>query len=709
MSRNIRRIKLLGATCVAFSLSAPHLHAQAISPSLNIAANDIGGTVAGQNGPEAGVWVIAETTDLPTRFRKIVVTDDKGQFLLPDMPKANYSVWVRGYGLADSQRQQSAAGAKLSLTASPVASAAAAAEIYPPIYWFSMLHVPKKEEFPLENMKSQEAWLNTIKSGACQSCHALGTPGMRTIKKELGEFKTASDAWARRLQSGSASNLMARDITRLDTEKALDLFGDWTTRIAAGELPFAKPERPSGIARNVVISTWDWSRPTAYLHDEVATDRRDPTVNAHGKLYGSAEDSTDFMPVLDPEKAVASEVKHPVRDPKTPNTKDNPFAPSPWWGPTPIWDSQTIDHNPMMDEKGRIWSTPRIRPAANPAFCKEGSDHPSAKAFPLKESGRQLSLFDPESGKFTLIDTCFSTHHLNFAMDANQTLWTSTGVVGPGVIGWLDRKMFEETGDEAKSQGWTPFIVDTNGNGKRDEYVAPDQPVDPSKDKRVIVNPYAVAVSPSDGAVWGTSIGYPGYIVRVAPGADPTHTALTEIYQPPLPGYGPRGGDVDLDGVYWVALSSGHLASFDRGKCKVSNGPVAASGTHCPEGWTLHQLPGPQLRDVKDGGSAEAPYYVWIDWYDTFGLGKNVPIVMGNLNSSILPFVDGKFINIVVPYPMGFFAKNVDGRIDDPKAGWKGKALWSTNGTRTNFHLEGGTSNRPTAVRFQLRPDPLAH
>jgi hypothetical protein len=197
--------------------------------------------------------------------------------------------------------------------------------------------------------------------------------------------------------------------------------------------------------------------------------------------------------------------------------------------------------------------------------------------------------------------------------------------------------------------------------------------------------------------------------VRVAPGADPTHTALTEIYQPPLPGYGPRGGDVDLDGVYWVALSSGHLASFDRGKCKVSNGPVAASGTHCPEGWTLHQLPGPQLRDVKDGGSAEAPYYVWIDWYDTFGLGKNVPIVMGNLNSSILPFVDGKFINIVVPYPMGFFAKNVDGRIDDPKAGWKGKALWSTNGTRTNFHLEGGTSNRPTAVRFQLRPDPLAH
>src|SRR5947209_11954891 len=317
MSGKTSKIAFVGAACLTWAWWAHHVHAQAVSPSLNIAASDIGGTVTGQNGPEAGVWVIAETTDLPTRFRKIVVTDEKGQFVLPDMPKATYSVWVRGYGLADSLRARAAPGATVHLNAPPAASAAAAAEIYPPIYWFSMLHVPAREEFPLENMKSQEAWLNTIKSGACRSCHALGTPGMRTIRKELGDFKTASDAWARRLQSGSASNLMARDISRLDTEKALELFGDWTTRIAAGELPFAKPERPSGIARNVVISTWDWSRPTAYLHDEVATDRRDPTVNAHGKLYGSAEDSTDFMPILDPEKAVASEVKHPVRDPKT--------------------------------------------------------------------------------------------------------------------------------------------------------------------------------------------------------------------------------------------------------------------------------------------------------------------------------------------------------------------------------------------------------
>jgi hypothetical protein len=140
----------------------------------------------------------------------------------------------------------------------------------------------------------------------------------------------------------------------------------------------------------------------------------------------------------------------------------------------------------------------------------------------------------------------------------------------------------------------------------------------------------------------------------------------------------------------------------------VLNGPAVATGTHCPEGWTFYPLPGPQMRDVKDPGSAEASYYAWVDRFDIFGLGKDVPIAMGNQNSSILALVNGKFVNITVPYPMGFFAKNVDGRFDDPNAGWKGKELWSTYGQRTMFHLEGGKANRPKAVRFQLRPDPLA-
>jgi hypothetical protein len=268
--------------------------------------------------------------------------------------------------------------------------------------------------------------------------------------------------------------------------------------------------------------------------------------------------------------------------------------------------------------------------------------------------------------------------------------------------------MYEETGDEVRSQGWSPFVLDTNGNGRRDAYVEPGQPADPTRDTRIAANLYSVGYSPKDGSIWGTQLGFPGRAVRVAPGADPTHTSLTEVYEPPFPGYGPRGGDIDRNGVFWASLASGHLGKFDRSKCKGPlNGPKA-TGRHCPEGWTLYRFPGPQFKGVEDDGSAEASYYVWIDQHNTFGLGANVPIATGNMSDSYFALVDGKFVTIRVPYPMGFFAKWGEGRIDDPNAGWKGRSLWATSSTRTVFHNEGGKENRPQVVRFQLRPDPLA-
>ena len=689
---------------------------QTTAEAVRIGDNDLGGVVTSANGPEAGVWVIAETTELATKFAKIVVTDDRGRYVMPDLPKANYSVWVRGYGLIDSPNVQTTPGKLVNLSAAVAPSATAAAQYYPAVYWYSMLKIPDKSQFSglqrdenmPENLTSQPQWLNQLKTTGCMSCHAIGTIGTRTIPKELGHFNSSAEAWERRIQSGQAMTQMINVINRLDSKLAFQLFGDWTDRIAKGELPFVQPARPQGVERNVVLTLWDWSRPTAYLHDEISTDRRNPTLNANGKLIGTTEESTDFLPILDPVRNIATEVKHPVRDPKTPSSNDNPMAPSPYWGEAPIWDSQTSTHNPMMDEKGRVWITARVRPPANPDFCKKGSDHPSAKVFPVEEANRHLSMYDPATGKFTLISTCFPTHHLIFAEDANNTVWTSAGGPQTPVVGWLNRKVFEETGDEQKAQGWTPLILDTNGNGKRDDYVEPNQPVDPTKDKRVVAGLYSVAVNPVDGTVWGTSLGYPGYVVRVDPGPDPTHTALAEIYEPPFPGYGPRGGDIDRKGVFWTSLASGHLASFDRGKCKVLNGPTA-TGKHCPEGWTLYPFPGPQFKDVTESGSAEASYYTWVDQFDTFGLGKNVPIATGNMNDALLALVDGKFVVLRVPYPIGYFTKWMDGRIDDPNTGWKGKELWTTYSTRTMFHLETGKGTLPKVVRFQLRPDPLAH
>jgi hypothetical protein len=679
-------------------------------------AADLGGVVIGAGVPEAGVWVIAETSDLPTKFAKIVVTDDQGRYLVPDLPPASYSVWVRGYGLIDSPKVKASPGERVDLRSVPAPSAAYAADYYPAIYWYSMLRIPDRGQFPgtgekgngiAETYRTQGEWLNTVKTNGCNSCHALGTHGTRTIPKALGSFPSSFDAWARRIASGQAMTTMTSVVGRLGP-RSLSLWADWTDRIAAGELPHSAPRRPEGVERNLVLTLWDWSTPTGYMHDLIGTDKRKPTVNPYGKLYGSTEESSDDFPVLDPKTNAATSVRHPVRDPKTPSSKSAPMAPSPYWGEKPIWDSRTSTHNPMMDERGRVWFTARVRPPENPAFCRKGSSHPSAQAVPLERASRHLSMYEPSTGKFTLISTCFPTHHLIFAEDADQTLWTSSGATASGVLGWLNRRLFEETGDEQRAQGWTPFVLDTNGNGRRDDYVEAKAPVDPKKDKRVMIGLYAVAVNPQDGSIWGTSLGFPGYVVRVAPGPDPTHTALTEIYEPPFPGYGPRGGDIDRNGVYWVSLSSGHLGEFDRRKCKVLNGPTA-TGRHCPEGWTLHPFPGPQFAGVGETGSAESSYFTWVDQFDALGLGRNVPYATGNLNEALLALVDGEFVTLRVPYPNGFYTKWAEGRIDDPAAGWKGRALWATFATRAMFHLEGGTANRPKVVRFQLRPDPLAH
>ena len=650
--------------------------------------------------------MIAETTDLPTRYIKSVVTDDQGRYVIPDLPKANYEVFARGYGLLDTAKVRSEPGKVVNFTAK-TASPKDAAEIYPAIYWYSMLKVPAKGEFPVGNVKSQPEWLNVVKTNGCFTCHSLGNKATRTIPAVFADMKS-EDAWARRILSGQAMNSMATAIGRVDTQRAIKEFAGWTDRIAAGELPAAKPQRPQGRERNVVITQWDFSDPKHYLHDIVSTDKRKPTLNPNGLIYGAVENSSDMIPVLDPVNHRASSFQMPVRDPKAHNFKDDPMSPSPYWGTEPIWQGQTTTHNPMYDDKGRVWWTSRVGQPPNPDFCKQGSDHPSAKVFPLATSTRHLSMLDPKTGKVTLVRTCYPTHHLIFAEDANNTLWMSAGGPASGVLGWLDTKKFDETGDEAASQGWTPIVIDTNGNGKRDEYVEPNQPVDPSKDKRIVGALYGIGVNPQDGTIWGSVLTFPGYVIRVDPGSNPSQTALAEIYEPPLPGYGPRGFDIDRNGIAWVPLASGHMGKFDRSKCKVLRGPETATGRHCPEGWTLYPFPGPQLQGLNETGSAEASYYTWVDQFDTFGLGANVPWATGNANESLMALVDGQWLNFVVPYPLGFYAKWMDGRIDDPSGGWKGKGVWATYGTRTPFHLETGKGTRPKVVKFQLRPDPLA-
>jgi hypothetical protein len=678
--------------------------------------NEIAGVVTGPHGPEAGVWVIAETTELPTKFAKIVVTDDRGRYLLPDLPTADYSVWVRGYGLVDSPKRHGVPGRRLDLTAVPAPNEAAAAQYYPAIYWYSMLKIPEASQFggksAIPAPVTQQEWITTIKNRDCVGCHQLGQLATRTIPAAFSGMPS-EQAWMRRVQSGQAAESMINPLAGKLGGVPFKYFADWTDRIAKGELPHAKPPRPQGVERNIVITEWEWGSASTYLHDEISTDKRNPTVNAYGRIFGSPEYSTDDIPILDPKSNTVTTFKVPVRDKDMPESlgpghaaMEKPMAPSAYWGDQKIWSNRINNHNSMFDGQGRLWLTAAVRGVADPDFCKKGSDQPSAQLFPLQQSHRQLGMLDPKTMKYTFVDTCFEDHHLQFGFDADDTLWMSGG--GP-VLGWLNTKTFDETGDAAKAQGWTAYVLDTNGNGKRDDYVEPNQPVDPSKDKRINGGFYAVMPSPADGSIWGTVgvFGGAGGVVRVALGNDPPATAISEVYNVPLPGFGPRGGDIDSKGVVWVSLGSGHLGSFDRRKCKGPlNGPNA-TGNQCPEGWSFFQYPGPGFAGIGKN-SAEASYYSWVDQHNTLGLGNDVPISTGNENDALLALVDGKWAILRVPYPLSFYAKGLDGRIDDPKAGWRGRGLWTTSGDRTPWLKEGGKGAKPLVFHFQLRPDPLA-
>jgi hypothetical protein len=735
----MRAANFLLFSCVMALALAGHLLAQQ-SQKLRVKSDEIGGVVSSANGSEAGVWVIAETTDLATGYIKEVVTDDQGRYLIPALPQATYTVWARGYGLVDSPKVRTHPGRPIDLKPSIAPDPAAAAQYYPANYWYALIKAPKESEFPgtgpqgngiSTNIKTQGQWLHLIKTDSCESCHQLGNAYTRNIPALFSHFDSPAAAWMRRLQSGQAGKAMMGGLAQLGPERATAEFGDWTTRIAHGEIPTEAPPRPGGVERNIVITQWDWADPKAYLHDEISSDKRDPEVNAHGLIYGSAEESRDYMPVLDPVHSAASQVKVPYRDPDTPG-QPKPMQRSAFWGDEAIWDSHTTVHNPMFDERGRVWITSRIRASQNPAFCRAGSDLISAKLTPVATSGRQLAVYDPATKRLSLIDTCFGTHHLVFASDANNTLWTSSGG-GGGVVGWLNTRMWDQTHDAAKSQGWTALVLDTNGNGKRDPYFVTEQKVvtapsgeslgissvlngrgDATHDTRLNAAFYGITVGP-DGMIWGSVLGFPGGIVRLNPGPNPPETALAEYYEvpwhnpkAPVWGFSPRGMDIDGNNVVWVALASGHFASFDRGKCKGRlNGPEA-TGQHCPEGWTLYPTPGPNFHNVTGSGSADSHYYDWVDRFDTLGLGKNTPIITGNGSDSLLALVNGKFIIMRVPYPLGFFAKGMDGRIDDPSAGWKGKGVWTTWGTRTPFHSETGKGTTSKVVHVQIRPTPLA-
>jgi hypothetical protein len=678
----------------------------------SIGADDIGGTVRSSRGPEAGIWVIAETTDLGTRYAKIVVTDDQGRFLIPGLPSANYSVWTRGYGLVDSPKVQSTPGKRLALTAVIAPSPQAAAQYYPADYWYSLLHVPPKSDFPGTgpsgngidpSMKSQDYWINHYKTN-CNVCHQLGDKATRLIEKNFAKvapYDSDSEAWGLRTLVGQDGAGMSALFNQPGRKVATETFGNWTERVEAGEVPPAPP-RPQGVERNIVITEWEWGEANTFAHDELTTDKRHPTANANGPIYGVDWGNDAFL-ILNPTLNLATQYQVPVLDPvhtQFGKAQSEPL-PSPYWGNTLYWHDQAIPNNAAMDSKGRVWMSARSRPEEDqPAYCTS-PDSPWARMAPLKTNNRGLEYYDPRTARFHPVNTCFDSHHVRFANDKDETIY-GNGVIG-GTVGWVKTRVLDETGDVQKASGWCRPYFDINRDGK----------IDPKVDRPIAEVKSAYGVQPDpDGSVWLAVISpMPGRIVRVDP-----RTCVSEAYEPPfnnpaakVQGYTPRGIDIDSHGVIWTGLAgSGHLASFDRRKCRHAYDPTLPNpGQQCPEGWTLHAVPGPTFTGTNV--KVDFLYYNFVDQFNTLGLGRDVPLANGTNSDSILALLpNNKWVVMRVPYPMGFYQRGMDGRIDDPAAGWKGRALYADYGPNIMWHSELGMGSRSRVVKFQIRPDPLA-
>ena len=664
---------------------------------VEIDADDIGGVVTSAQGPEAGVWVVAETTDLPTRFIRIVATDDQGRYVLPDLPEVTYEVFVRGYGLVDSPRVSASPGQMLDLEAVLAPDARAAAEVYPAAWWLSMVELPEGE------LSQQQ--LGSAVTG-CLNCHQVGNKATREIPGGiLRDADSHLQAWDRRVAMGPMGASMAGMYGRLGDQRRM--FADWTDRISAGEAPTQTPPRPTGIERSVVVTLWDWGTETDGRTDSAASDVRDATVNANGLVYGVVQPS-DILAVLDPVEHRASVINIPSNGPEIQTGTPT----SPYWGDEDVWARRADPRSVAMDGQGRIWLTGRVRDAQDqPEFCVDGSNR-YADYYPLRRGGRQVFMYDPETELFSEIDTCFSADHNQIG--ENDVIHFGLN----SAVGWIDMDVWDETHDAEAAQGWCPAVLDTNRDGEITRgWTEPDETIDPTRDHRIQFGCYAPAVNPADGSVWCSGIGRnDNKLVRVDLGSNPPVSCMAEVFEAPPSvtnpsAYGSGGIHITTDGVVWQDWrGSGHFASFDRSRCAVTSGSDA-TGQSCPEGWTFHRIATkPTYSNAEFPINSDESYLTQVDHHDVLGLGRDVPLYGVVNTDSLEVFIPdtGQFVTLRVPYPMGFFSRSSSGRIDDPTTGWKGKGLWSSYSNYAAWHLEGGAGTKQKTVKFQIRPDPLA-
>jgi hypothetical protein len=660
---------LLASICL---ISRPAAGGPQGASAVQVDKSSIGGVVVNGNGakPEAGVWVIAETK-LQVPFRKIVVTDDQGRFLVPDLPEGSYELWVRGYGLKDSEPVKAVRGGKVTLKVANAATSQEAAKIYPASYWTSLIQAPPMSEIPAK-YKSQDEWLADQRNG-CNHCHELGMVATR-------RYTTVED-WDAVFHRAKSMHQELDVLGRETVEKTL---ADWGARIAAGEVPPAPP-RPTGIERNVVISQWDWGAPESFIHDLVSTDKRNPSLYPYGKVYGGDRTGGGRLWILDPVKNTVEGLLLEPRDKShgyslTKDYYHGQEEEQAYVGEDRDW--MDSPHNPMMDQNGRVWMTEQIRAGGKNYYPKWAKDtivtetnNPAEidlayNMLAARGNNMELGYYDTKTSKFVTVDTAYNTHHLQF--DWQDRIWTDGG---GSAMGELDTKKLDlnnvEGTEVAAQKTWMRIDMDTK--------------------KMVPGTGYGVAISPIDGTIWETSpvAGGPANKLYMLD----TKTGKFKDYPLPNPGRFPHGIDFSTDGNVWVSLGSGQLGRLD-----VKTGQ-----------WKFWDAPGPKFKGTgNETGSTEFPYFLWVDQFNTFGLGKDTVIVTGTTSDSMLIFDPKKetFSVFRLPYPLPYYTRGLDGRIDDANAGWKGRGLWMTYSSYMPKFTE---THKGSVSHMQIRPNPLAN
>ena len=706
----VRPLPLLGAglmLAVAGALASSNQPAPPAPAPPPVDRDDIGGTVVSEEGPESGVWVVAETSDPTSRFIRIVVTDDQGRFVVPDLPRARYELFVRGYGLIDSKRVPGQPGDRVALEAVRATSERQAAAVYPAAYWLTVMRVPPTGPIHPADLS------RTMKD--CMGCHQLGTPSTRELPEAVRGSASHLAAWDDRMKRGPDPMTMFEPFARLRGQRTM--FSEWTERIAAGIYPLVEPPRPRGLERNLVVTLWDWGEATTVVSSAAASDPRDPRVNANGRIFAPSQ-SHDALVWLDPAANASGETRVPTALPPSEGMVSPHFSGR-------VWRQAADSGEGLSDRFGRVWFAMRHRPDdRQPSPCTDSSNV-YARHFPLKRSARQLASVDPRTERVNALDTCVTVDATDIAADGKLY------VGGPGTIGWIDtvgRNGAPSSFEASTQQGWCPMILDTN----RDQvatagWTEPDQQVDRARDHRLDFPCRQIAAAP-DGAVWCAAGGVDEQrIVRVEIGSDPPRSCRTEVYRAPAwrDVAGARDLAVDGSGTVWVTMAAtDHVARLDRRQCT----PDAASnpaGADCPEGWRFYPIPGPAfsiasptagadtvLRGALAARTTDILHGITIDRFDVLGLnaGQELPFALVGNSDSVLALLPatGEFVSLRVPYPLGFYGRSLVPRIDDAKRGWKGRGLWSSYSSQTTWHVEGGPGVKSKAVKFQLRPDPLS-